>query len=665
MRPVLLALLALGCTDAELYHRRSPPIEANRVAVSGRVCTEDPDLARFPTRLILVVDQAAGPLFSDYDPDARRIDLLSRLVQSALSRPEYAVAVIGYGGRAVKLAPAEGAFGRNPGELLNAITRLSLPQGCVGESRCRVYEDALRVAGTLIEDDLAALPAGDRILTRYEILLVNAGPAEPMARSKDCCADGDRGCLDQGDNPASPACQAQLDTRRAQALGDLVSDARAAGLQLHVAHLDAVDDAETRDALADAHQQLAFAGAGRYARYAPGAAFDITPLGLFDHPGSLRAKQLVVANLNAMPSPDGPVPDSDADGLPDDAEPGAGTSPTARDTDDDGIGDLVEILVGLDPTIPDAPSTCAALEPSADDDRDGLTDCEEAIVGTDPSLVDTDGDALPDRLELALGTDYLNPDGVFDSDLDGVSNSDEVREHTDPRTVDLASRLGDAYRYTVVDEGTRREPVAAPLEQLTGVEIIGVSAGSAPGLGLLSFDPGPPAQLSWRDAGDDRTGAAVQIEGTQIDETQIEETPAEANVFELPSGSFAPVQGDNGRRIFVRVDRAQLPPRATAERAHIAFRVRQCFAYKVRNIRLVDTLAAEGSSQTGENDLLLYFAQAPEGRPEAPGPYRLAFVPIRYVPPDFRAPAGAVIEVADDEFVTARSARPNRPAAGP
>ena len=119
-------------------------------------------------------------------------------------------------------------------------------------------------------------------------------------------------------------------------------------------------------------------------------------------------------------------------------------------------------------------------------------------------------------------------------------------------------------------------------------------------------------------------------------------------------GLGAVVLGDDGRRVFVRVDSEQLPPRPTSERARIAFRARQCLTYMARNIRLVDTLPSDGATLSGENDLLIYFAQAPDGRPEAPGPFRLAFVPMRYVPPDFRAPEGAVIEVADDEFVSAR-----------
>ena len=54
---LVLVGASLGCTDAGLYDARRPPIEANRIAVTGTVCTEDPELAKFPVRLVIVADQ--------------------------------------------------------------------------------------------------------------------------------------------------------------------------------------------------------------------------------------------------------------------------------------------------------------------------------------------------------------------------------------------------------------------------------------------------------------------------------------------------------------------------------------------------------------------------------------------------------------------------------
>ena len=186
-----LISIVLGCTDADLYDAKRAPIEANRLAVSGRVCTEDPEVARFPVRVVLVADHAGGPLFSDFDPGGERVRKLAELVQETIQRSEYSIAIVGYGGRAQKLAPADRPFGRNPGELLNAVNRLSVPEPCLAGDYCRDYNEAIRVAGNIIEDDLAGMRAGDRGLTQYVVLVVNSGQHQPFASNVDCCSRGD------------------------------------------------------------------------------------------------------------------------------------------------------------------------------------------------------------------------------------------------------------------------------------------------------------------------------------------------------------------------------------------------------------------------------------------------------------------------------------------
>ena len=205
-----LVLWLAACTNAGLYDAKNPPIEANRIAVRGEVCTEDPELAKFPVRLLIVADQANGPLFAEYDPAGQRLTALNHLVNAALQRQEYSIAVVGYGPRANKLAPVEGAFSRNPGELLNAITQLSLPEPCGEPGFCRDYNEALRVAGNIIKDDLANVSSGERGLTQYVILLVNGGQHEPLAGVRACCARGDASCRNQ-DNEPSQECQMQVD----------------------------------------------------------------------------------------------------------------------------------------------------------------------------------------------------------------------------------------------------------------------------------------------------------------------------------------------------------------------------------------------------------------------------------------------------------------------
>jgi protocatechuate 3,4-dioxygenase beta subunit len=90
------------------------------------------------------------------------------------------------------------------------------------------------------------------------------------------------------------------------------------------------------------------------------------------------------------------------------------------DTDGDGIPDDIELANGLNPNDP-----VDALE---DYDADGLTNRQELELGTQIRNADTDGDTLPDGREVDLGTDPL----LFDTDGDGLSDGLEVSTGSDP-----------------------------------------------------------------------------------------------------------------------------------------------------------------------------------------------------------------------------------------
>jgi len=101
------------------------------------------------------------------------------------------------------------------------------------------------------------------------------------------------------------------------------------------------------------------------------------------------------------------------------------------DEDGDGLTDLAEACdLGSDPCVYDT-------------DHDGLSDSEELALGTNPLLLDTDGDGLSDGhipaeglshefCETFHGSDPLNPD----TDGDGISDGDEVSLGTDPLNPD-------------------------------------------------------------------------------------------------------------------------------------------------------------------------------------------------------------------------------------
>ena len=98
----------------------------------------------------------------------------------------------------------------------------------------------------------------------------------------------------------------------------------------------------------------------------------------------------------------------------------------AGDSDGDGIPDDLELANGLDPDNP--------IDGLEDPDRDGLTNKEELIdFGTDFQVADTDGDGIEDGEEVVAGADgFITNPVLADTDGDGISDGDEVAAGTDP-----------------------------------------------------------------------------------------------------------------------------------------------------------------------------------------------------------------------------------------
>jgi parallel beta-helix repeat protein len=120
--------------------------------------------------------------------------------------------------------------------------------------------------------------------------------------------------------------------------------------------------------------------------------------------------------------------DSDDDGLPDWWEVQMGLNPLVDDAqedfDNDNLSNLEEYLQGTDPH-------------SSDSDMDGLTDGDEVkIYTTNPLNPDSDMDGLPDRWEVTMGTNPLINDTKVDLDYDGLVNLEEYNKGTDPTVAD-------------------------------------------------------------------------------------------------------------------------------------------------------------------------------------------------------------------------------------
>src|SRR4051794_28208951 len=181
-----------------------------------------------------------------------------------------------------------------------------------------------------------------------------------------------------------------------------------------------------------------------------------------------------------------PAPTADVQAASDPAVQPAtvGDKPTdgALDSDGDGIPNALEVRMGLDPT-------------RADTDGDGTGDGAE----------DDDGDGLPDALELRLGLDPTKADslgdgtgdGRRDSDGDGLANSVELALGLDPAKVDTdGNGVADGLEDTDGDGMGNLDETAAGRDPATPDPAATPALEPPPAVTPAPVAPAPPADPS-------------------------------------------------------------------------------------------------------------------------------------------------------------------------
>jgi autotransporter-associated beta strand protein/T5SS/PEP-CTERM-associated repeat protein len=135
------------------------------------------------------------------------------------------------------------------------------------------------------------------------------------------------------------------------------------------------------------------------------------------------------------------------------------THVTATDSDGDGMPDVWEIQHGLNPFVNDA---------MADPDHDGLTNIEEYRAGTDPHMADTDGDGIPDGVEVKSALTDPNK-----ADFDGtrtllltVAGSAAVAQNGQWQTDGTA-------QYAVDCQGWLDYTITAPTSGVFALQVLG------------------------------------------------------------------------------------------------------------------------------------------------------------------------------------------------
>ncbi len=247
----------------------------------------------------------------------------------------------------------------------------------------------------------------------------------------------------------------------------------------------------------------------------------------------------------------------------------------------------------------------------ADTDGDALTDVREDAVGTDPAKADTDGDGFSDGVEVhyrQLGVDFnplgfMRPDGGgldpgcppalrgVDSDCDGLLDCDEQFIGTNSERVD-SDRDG------VPD----------------GVEWLGGTQGASDD---LEQDP-------------DNDGV------TSRSELRLHTHPVEVDIAHLSTDGYRYTLEAAG------------PPDSTG---------RQCYDFRVDNVLLAPTQGDTDDAGTvvhgaGYNDLYLSAAMVPADDPTARTLVRhFRFQGARYPLGGIKSPVDGVIRVTPEDFV--------------
>ena len=504
---LLCAFLTCACSDAALepVPPPPPPISDNLVDIVGEVCTEPADITPFPVKILFVLDQSTS--LQCTDSFNRRFDAINNVVDDLMPLPNAEFGFIGFASWS-----RQQTFTRE---------RSRFDQFLRGqdEGPATDYQGSLATTLRLLEQDMLDSGPAKRARTRYVVIFVSDGI--PVPRCNPGCEDDRTACTDSRDNDGdglidlededcedydnsathpdniygvcnttrevpddvyvdyAGRCPAYNQPNQIMQRVDeikLLQRIYSVGeLIMHTVFISSPEEVildvctDQAPALLGSDFEQARALMSEMAETGGGVFRDINlsegEANFLDFDfNSLRtpyqATEFVAYNLHTQIGLDGPIADSDADGLTDEQEYRIGTDPSSRDTDGDDYRDLFEFLnqrSGFDPNDANLPAlSCAAIggvTGPSDSDGDGLLDCEEVFLRTEPRLADSDSDRMIDGFELRIGTDPTVADADRDPDFDGQANRIEAQANTNPNIADPERFLLNRVRYRLSDQG--------------------------------------------------------------------------------------------------------------------------------------------------------------------------------------------------------------------
>ena len=432
------AMGLLACSEASLYPvKHQPEVRDDRLTVHGQFCTEVPQPAEFPVRILFIVDISQSMNVTDPMPTTcaqaacftRRATAVEEILNTypAGNGVEYGLITF-QSSVAIQTRDSTGQLGGFTASSDEVKLRLPALNVGMGETN---YVGALETAYEMLQQDMIAMDATARSRARYVVVFISDGLPAPRSVEHGMPDDIRLAVLN---------------------IASLQKQQRLAEIALHTVYLSAPDtpdsvQLEAKELLAG----MANLAGGTYRAFDATQSINLFYIDFTSFMRTFALKQLVAMNLNALSVGGETVVDTDGDGLSDVEEELAGTSSAMADTDGDGFSDLLEVRqsnAGFDPLFP-GDADCRMATDRLDDDGDGLLNCEERYFGTNSRLIDSDGDGFPDDVEVRMGTNPAAPDTLYDADFDGARNGIELQAHTDPLRNDVADFSRIAYRTSI------------------------------------------------------------------------------------------------------------------------------------------------------------------------------------------------------------------------
>lgn len=473
MRSQLLALgvaclLLPSCTKAGLQAEGDDVAYVDdKLAVQGEFCVSDPDEVSFPVKVLIVMDQSAS--LQCTDPHNVRLSAMSQVGAALDPLPNVEFGVIGFASWS-RITDFTTDWG-------TASDALAPDQS--GGGPATDYQGSLATALTVLEQDMIESGPAEVARSKYVVLFISDGNPEPQCTAG--CDDGDKTpdslygvCnydptkipddvyVDYTGKCPDYNQQEQIISKVQDIVG--LSEYYGAGsLTFNTILLWADEDVVAarcggdpkqfgyvREEAEPLLQSMADEGGGTYRDLNLTGEIDFLNYDYESLQATFEMGEFFAYNTTTIPTETGPKADSDGDGLSDEDEFAAGLDRLNPDSDGDGFSDFFEVLYegsGFDALDGEAPA--AGCSDTLDRDNDGLKECEEDFIGTDKNLVDTDGDRIPDGIELRFGMDPTEHDTQVDHDFDGRLSGDELRSGTHPALFDDEEALLNQVLYSI------------------------------------------------------------------------------------------------------------------------------------------------------------------------------------------------------------------------